>query len=276
MFDNIRRIVIPGIFLLWALTGPAPIARADTTPHGHDCNSATEIALNTDIRSALADKTDFAVYRMVLEQRGLIDVWTDPGSFDVSGMDLLDSSCKAVPGVFPGTSVITGQYSKITVPSLNVNPAESVWTLDPGVYFIRLHPNPARVFRKPFTIHNRFTPHYGHECKTAEPVEVTGVVDTALLYPQDQEMFRVTTETPGRIYAWITGPLAASKEPVISSYFPDCSRAADRLLHDQSGTVTTVILLEPGTYYLSVEPGKPDALRSFTLHLEFVPEFIWL
>ena len=56
---------------------------------------------------------------------------------------------------------------------------------------------------------------HGHECKTAEPVEVTGV------------------------------------------YFPDCSRAADRLLHDESGTVTTVILLEPGTYYLSVEPGDP-------------------
>ena len=75
--------------------------------------------------------------------------------------------------------------------------------------------------------------------------------------------------------AW---PRVKTAEPVevTGVYFPDCSRAADRLLHDESGTVTTVILLEPGTYYLPVEPGEPDAVGSFTLHLEFVPEFIWL
>ena len=57
--------------------------------------------------------------------------------------------------------------------------------------------------------------------------------------------------------AW---PRVKTAEPVevTGVYFPDCSRAADRLLHDESGTVTTVILLEPGTYYLSVEPGEPD------------------
>ena len=29
-------------------------------------------------------------------------------------------------------------------------------------------------------------------------------------------------------------------------------------------------------FVISVEPGEPDAVGSFTLHFEFVPEFIWL
>src|SRR5690242_12674286 len=103
MFDNLRRLLMPRICLLLSLTISARKARADVIPHGHDCNTATEIALNTDTRSALADTTDFAVYRIILLQGGLIDVWTDVGSFDVSGMDLLDPSCKAGPGVFFGT-----------------------------------------------------------------------------------------------------------------------------------------------------------------------------
>jgi hypothetical protein len=213
---------------------------------------------------------------MVLDQRGLIDIWTDAASFDVWAIDLLDSSCKTIPGVSAGSSAVTGTYSKITVPSMNVMPGQSVWTLAPGAYFMRLHPDPARVSQVPFTVHSKFTPHYGHNCQTAEPVKLTGSIDGALLYADDREVFRVTTEKPGRIYAWTTGPLSPSKEPAIDLYFADCSKAIGQFLNDEGGPVTRSTIFEPATYYVSVEPRRTDSLGKFTLHLEFLPEHYWL
>jgi hypothetical protein len=31
------------------------------------------------------------------------------------------------------------------------------------------------------TVHNKFTPHFGHDCATAEPVALSGMIDGALL-----------------------------------------------------------------------------------------------
>jgi hypothetical protein len=270
MRKNIRIALIGAFWGVFSLTVSAATAAAADISHSHNCATATEIGVNSDTRAALFDSTDFAVYRMVLDRRGLIDVWTDPGSFSVWDVDLLDSSCQLIPDVQAGKSFITGEYSKITVPSFNIKPIDNVWTLPAGVYFIRLHPDPVLKGGEPFVFHTKFVAHYGHDCKTAEPLPASGSIDGALLYPGDREVFRVAINPPSRIHAWTTGPLGRWNQPDINLYFSDCSRANEMELNDEMPTGILTVPLEVGTYYLSVEPFKQDFLGPFTLHFEFV------
>jgi hypothetical protein len=265
-----KSIRIALIILLWTtltLASSANAIAADTA-HGHDCSTATDIALNSQTQVLLFDNTDFAVYRLVLDQRGLIDVWTDPGSFSVWDIDLLDATCRIVPGIFPATSLTTGQYSKITVPSLNILPGENVWTLPTGVYLIRLHPDPVLKQGDPFLVHVKFVAHYGHDCASAEPIPTTGTIEGALLYAQDREVFRVPINPPAKIHVWTTGPMA--NQPVIDLLDAGCGTVTGIDVDEESeqGIVTTT--LEVGTYYLAIEPFKDDVLGPFTVHFEFL------
>jgi hypothetical protein len=240
---------------------------ADIT-HGGTCATATPIALNSSVRAALNDPTDIAVYRLILGQRGVMDVWTDPGSFTVWDFDLLNATCEPVASVFAGTSIITGHYAKITVPSVNIPPMESVWTLGPGTYFIRLHPAPVLVQGEPFMFHTKFTAHYGHDCATAEPMPKSGTIEGTLLYPEDREVFRVPVNPPAKIHAWTTGPFATPDQPKLDLYFSDCSGAYDMEANDESKPGMVSTMLEVGTYYIAVEPFKPDLLGHYTLRVE--------
>jgi hypothetical protein len=269
MFYNLRTALISGFSLVLALAVSTPIAKADVHPHGHDCTTATQINLNQDEQAVLVDSNDFAVYRIVLDRRGLIDVWTDPGSFDVWGIDLLNALCEPVPSVSAGTSVITGGYSKITIPTFKVRPAEDVWTLGPGVYFIRLHPDPGRVFQDAFTVHNKFTPHFGHDCATAEPIALSGATDGELLYAKDREVFRITTGTPGRLHVWTLGSFPPVDAPEVGLFFADCSSAIEQVFEDETGAGITNPLFKAGTYYVAVQPYESYSLGPFTLRVEF-------
>src|SRR5262249_38480266 len=138
-------------------------------------------------------------------------------------MELLDSSCRPVPGVNADESLVTGQWAEITVPHEKMFSFErNVWTLPSGVYFVRILPNPVSVFQETFTFHTRFIPHYGHDCATADPVQLSGSVDGELLYAADREMFTMTTTEPGQIHVWMTGPLMPAKEPLIRLYSAGC------------------------------------------------------
>jgi hypothetical protein len=270
MSKSVRIALITGFSAVLTLMLSAATAGAADIAHGHDCATASPIAANSDTRAVLFDSTDFAVYRMVLDQRGLIDVWTDPGTFSVWDVDLLDSSCQVIQGVQPGKSLITGEYSKISVPSFNIKPLDNVWTLPAGVYFIRLHPDPVLQGGEPFVFHTKFVAHYGHDCATAEALPASGSIDGALLSLGDREVFRVAINPPARIHAWTTGPLGRWNQPDINLHFSDCSRASEMELNDETPTGILTVPLEVGTYYLSVEPFKQDFLGSFTLHFEFV------
>ena len=249
------------------LTFATPPARANELLHGHDCATASRIGANAETRSLLSNSNDIAVYRVVIEQRGLFDVWTDPGSFDVWDMDLLDAKCEAVPGVSGGVSSLTGKYSKITVPSINPIRLESVWTMEPGTYFIRLHPAPVLAKGAPFIFHTRFTPHFGHECSTAEALPPSRFVESAMLYDEDREVFAITLQGRSEIRAWTTGPLEGAKAPVLSLHLADCSRAFLQEYQDGTGMITTP--LPAGTYYIAVQPAKPDLLGPYRLHIEY-------
>jgi hypothetical protein len=270
MPEIIRIALVTAFLLVLALALSPAIVLADDISHGHDCVTASQINSNGNTRAVLFDRTDFAVYRMVLDQRGLIDVWTDPGDFSVWDVDLLDSSCRLIPNVHGGKSVMTGQYSKITVPSLNIQPIDNVWTLPAGVYFLRLHPDPVLKGGEPFIFHTKFVAHYGQDCATAEPLPASGSIDGALLYQGDREVFRVKINPPARIHAWTTGPLGRWNQPDINLRFSDCSGATEMELNNDTPTGMLTVPLEVGTYYLSVEPFKRDFLGPFTLHFEFV------
>lgn len=260
------------IVLLWtilALTFSVTSAIAADLTHGHDCSTATDIGLNSQTRVVLFDNTDFAVYRLVLHQRGLIDVFTDPGSFSVWDIDLLDAACQVVPAIFPATSLTTGKYSEITVPSLNIIPAQNVWTLPSGVYFIRLHPDPVLRHGDPFLVHIKFVAHYGHDCASAEPILPPGSIEGALLYTQDREVFRVAINPPAKIHVWTTGPEPAN-QPVVDLLHTDCVAAAELDVHEESEAGIFTRTLEVGTYYLAVEPFKNNLPGPFTLHVEFL------
>jgi hypothetical protein len=270
MPKNIRIALIAMLWGVFALTAsPATAAAADIS-HGHDCLAAAEIGVNSDTRAVLFDSRDFALYRMVLDRRGLIDMWTDPGSFSVWDVDLLDSSCQLIPNVHAGKSFITRGYSKITVPSFNIKPIDTVWTLPAAVYFIRLNPDPVLKGGEPFVFHTKFVAHFGHDCATAEQLPVSGSIDGALLYADDREVFRVAVDPPARIHAWTTGPLGRWNQPDIILRFSDCSNASELELNDETPTGLLTVPLEVSTYYLSVEPFKQDFLGLFTLHVEFV------
>jgi len=270
MSRDIRITLVAIVSTVLALSLSSVTGFAADITHGHDCPTASQIALNSDTRAVLYDSTDFAVYRLVLAERGLIDVWTDPGSFSVWDIDLLDSSCEAVPGVGPGSSMMTAEYSKITIPSFAIKPMANVWTLPAGVYYIRLHPDPVLKGGEPFIFHTKFIAHYGHDCASAEPVPVSHTIDGALLYPQDREVFRVIVNPPARIHAWTTGPLGRWSQPSIDLRLFDCSSAGEMTVDDESEDGIVTMLLEAGTYYLAVEPFKQDFLGPFTLHLELL------
>src|SRR5690348_10385865 len=156
MFWNIGRLLTLGFSIIGILTITAPSAQADDWSHGHDCTTAKEISPNSVNHGVLTDSYDIAVYRVVLDRRGLIDVWTDPGSFTVWDMELLDASCIPVPHVNGAVSVVTGKYSKITVPAIGIEPEDTVWTLPKGVYFIRMYPAPVLFNGEPFIFHVKF------------------------------------------------------------------------------------------------------------------------
>ena len=270
MSHNFRMALISGSSLILTLAlSISPARAADMHPHGHDCATATQINLNQDERVLLTDSRDFAVYRIVLDRRGLIDIWTDPGSFDVWGMDLLNASCEPVPRVSGGTSAITGGYSKITVPTFKVRPGEDVFTLEPGVYYIRMHPDPGRVFQDAFTVHNKFIPHFGHDCGTAEPIALSSATNGALLYDKDREVFQFTADKPGRVHVWTLGAFAPADAPEIGLFFGDCSSAIEQLSSDETDAGITGTILDLGTYYVAVQPFGSKSLGPFTLRLKF-------
>jgi len=272
MSKNIRIALIAVLSAVLRLTvSPASSIAADIA-HGHDCSRASQIPLNSDTRAVLYDSADFAVYRMVLDERELLDVWTDPGSFSVWDVDLLDASCETVTGVSPGASVSTGEYSKITVPTFNIKPKENVWTLPAGVYYIRLHPDPVLRGCEPFIFYTKFVAHYGHDCASAQPIPASHAIDGALLYPTDREVFRATVNPPARIHAWTTGPQGRWSQPNIDLRFSNCSSAAELEFDDESPTGIVTMPLEVGTYYLAVEPYKQDFLGPFTLHVDLLKD----
>jgi hypothetical protein len=256
-------------FVLIALTPLAHAATPGPRRLGKDCATARDISLNSDVTATLANTTDNAVYRMSLKQRGLLDVWIDGGALDMWGMELLDSSCRRIPSVIADESLVTHRWAEITVPHKGmVSSDTSIWTLAAGVYFVRIRPNPFGVFQTQLTFHTKFIPHYGHDCDTAEPLKLPDLIRGELLYAEDREVFRVTTTQTGRIHAWTAGPLMPPKQPVIKLIADGCSTNAE--LHTCSDTTRLVTpMLPPGTYYLSVEPGGPNYLGRFTLHVEF-------
>jgi hypothetical protein len=271
MFKRLQRLFLVS-FLLLLGNGFVPVALdAALPPHadGRDCASAGQISLNSDVAATLFNTQDPAVYRMVLDQRGLLDIRIDPGAMDVWDMELLDSSCRPVAGVKAADSMVTREWSEITVPHEKMFSFEtSMWTLPAGVFFVRITPNPVDVFQETFTFHTKFIPHYGHDCATAEPVKLSTSIDGELLYAEDREMFRLTTTEPGEIHAWIAAPLAPPNEPLIGLYSAGCSNSNQRQTGD-GGNGTTTGELAPGIYYLSVEPSTPEHLGPFTLHVEF-------
>jgi len=265
---RVQKTIVLGILVAASCVLFDSSALADT-PHGGDCATATTVELNTEGRGSFAGTDDRAVYRIVLPRRGLLDVWTEPGNLDLSDVQLLDSSCNEVPGVGPGDSVVGNGYMRITVPHLNLKPAESVWTLDPGVYFLRFIPDPVDVFGDPFVFHTNYIPHYGHDFKTAETIAVPASMDGFLLYPQDREVFKFTLPDGAAIHAWTTGPTESAPLPSITLSAAQGAGANDVQLDDATGTGIRTSVLKPGEYYLFVEPRKPDVRDPFTLHIEF-------
>ncbi|PYS50689.1 MAG: hypothetical protein DMG13_20475 [Acidobacteria bacterium] len=268
MLRHSRKTIVLGLALVGVMILFDLIAKADIQ-HGRTCATAMTISLNTEVRGSFAGTSDRAVYRIVLERRGLLDVWTEAGNLDLWNGQLLDSSCQEVPGVGPGDSVLGDGYMRITVPQMNLKPSESVWTLDPGIYFLRFEPDPVDVFGDPFIFHTNYITHYGHDFKTAEPIAFPGSIDGALLYPEDREVFRLTLPEPGAIHAWATGPNPSEALPLINLSFQDSSSAIARQSGDGTGNGFLATVLKPGVYYLALEPRGSDVMGPFTLHVEF-------
>jgi hypothetical protein len=267
MLKETRKIILFGIGAVAALILSDTYVKANTQP-GTDCATATPIALNTEGHGAFRDVNDRVVYRIVLEHRGLFDVWTEAGNLDLWSVELLDSSCNAVAGAGPGESVIANGYMRITVPSINLDPSRSVWTLDSATYFLRFIPNSVDVFREPFIFHTSYTPHYGHGFKSAEPIDIPGSINGALLYPMDREVFRFTLSEPAAIHAWTTGTTSLLVLPPVNLGFADLSSARKNEFNKgpQNEIVTT--LLEPGTYYLFALPATSEMRGGFILHVQ--------
>jgi hypothetical protein len=269
MNTRVQKAIVFGIIVAASRVLLESSALADT-PHGRDCATAATIELNTEAGGTFADTEDRIVYRIVLERRGLLDVWTEAGNLDLWDAELLDSSCNKVAGVGPGNSVVRNRYMRITVPHVNLKPEENVWTLDAGVYFLRFSPDPVDVFGDPFVFHTSFTPHYGHDIRTAEYVSVPASVDGLLLYPEDREVFRVQLPYSGEIHAWTTGPNESAALPSISLSGPPIANETDLELNDTTWQPIQTSVLKPGDYYLSLEPMQPDLPGPFTLHVEFM------
>lgn len=247
-----------GLALIWSLAIPA--AFASDVPHGRTCATAAQIQPGVWQQAALADANDRAVYRVVMDKRGLLDVRAYKPSADIGKVELLNSACEPMRMAGAGTSVVTGENSLLTTPS-------ALWTLAPGAYFIRFEPS-SNGMSRPFTFQVMLTPHYGHDCATAEPMSLVTAKSGELLYPEDREVFRVDLKEEGYIHAWATGPLAAPNQPHVDLYYADCSFSRDMQFADETGLGIATAVLPAGTYYLGVRP-QPNTLGRFTLHVEF-------
>jgi hypothetical protein len=245
--------------LCWTLLGAvaAPAVWASDFPHGRDCATANPIQLGVEERTQLTNAKDRAVYRVVLEERGLLDVKANSDG-EAANAELLDSACNPIGIVSGGTSISTGEKALITTPS-------TLWTLNPGVYFVRFDAAGTKGSGNPFTFEAIFTAHYGHDCLTAEPMELAGTKDGELLYPEDREVFRVDLAEPGQIHAWTTGPLEA---PYVDIYPASCSTSIKMEAIEEPGVGFVTPVLNRGTYFLSVRP-EPNALGRFTINVEF-------
>ena len=185
------------------------------------------------------------------------------------GMELLDSSCRLISNAIADVSLVSGRWAEITVPHQGIVSTDaSLWTLGPGVYFVRIRRNPFDAFQERLMFRTSFIPHYGHDCATAEPLKIPGLIEGEMVYAEDREVFRVTTTQTGRIHAWTTGPQTSRKEPLIKLSLVNCSGKTELCVdNDTTGLVTRV--LPPGTYYLSAEPRRPRYLGKYTLHVDF-------
>lgn|SRR3989442_38682 len=81
MLKQTRKIILFGIGAVAALILSDTYVKASIQP-GTDCATATPIALNTEAHGAFRDVNDRVVYRIVLEHRGLFDVWTEAGNLE--------------------------------------------------------------------------------------------------------------------------------------------------------------------------------------------------
>src|ERR1019366_8827884 len=163
MFNTIVRNTFLGFCMTLIWTVGAPIAQASDLPHGHDCATAKQVQPEAEEVVAFANASDRAVYRVVLDERGLLDVRADFGSPAAANVTLLDSSCSPIRPV-GSISVMTGTV--LTTPS-------NIWTLGPGTYFVRFEPVGAKLSGNSFSFGTNFTAHYGHDCSTAEPMKLS-------------------------------------------------------------------------------------------------------
>jgi hypothetical protein len=260
MFKRILRNPLPVLCLalLWAIA--TPIALASDVTHGRDCATATAVKLGVDERVILDGAGDRAVYRFGLDNRGLLDIQITSGNSSGLNAELLNSSCNVMRSVSGGVSRVTGKPALITVPG-------NMWTLDPGLYFVRFSPAAKPAFRSSFTFATVFTPHYGHDCATAEPMGLSMTKSGELLYAEDREVFRVDLAEAGQIHAWVTDD---SHQPYLNLHYADCSFAGEVQFVDETTGGIVSATLAPGTYYLSVRP-EPNAIGPYDLTLEFSP-----
>jgi len=194
-----------------------------------------------------------------------MDIWT---------MQLLDSSCRPITAVNGGMSVVSGDYARLTIPSTDLFGEETVFTLGPDTYYVEINADRIDVFGDAFTIHAKFTPHYGHDCKTAEPMSLNASMKGKLLYEGDQEVFRLATTEPGVFHAVATSE--GEELPLIVLYRSDCSNGSGLLVsnRDEIGIATSV--LAPGVYFMSVAPAGPKPAGNYVLTVAFTSEDLML
>jgi hypothetical protein len=254
---------------LWVLLTPAASSAADL-PHGRDCGTATSIHLGAKVETAFSNSSDRAVYRIVLNTRGLIDVVMSDGDANVGNVELLDSSCQPLR-LAAGTSMITGRISELTIPS-------PIWTLGPGTYFVRLYPSATAVWGARFGFEATFRPHFGHDCATAEPVSAnssgSASINGELLYAEDRQVFRVVVSEASQIRAWTSGPLTVPNQPYVDLLLADCSSGAELQSFDTTTNGMSTVALLPGIYYLAIIP-EPHTLGSYTLTVEWLAADLW-
>jgi hypothetical protein len=254
---------------LWILLTPAASSAADL-PHGRDCNTATAIQFGAKVETAFSNSGDRAVYRVVLNARGLLDVMMSDGDAHVGDVELLDSSCQPLR-LGAGPSMITGRISKLSIPS-------PVWTLGPGTYFVRLSPSSRAVWGARFGFEAAFRPHFGHDCATAEPVSASNSgsasIDGELLYPEDRQVFRIVVGEPSQIRAWTSGPLIPPNQPYVDLLMADCSSGAELQAFDSLTNGMATVTLLPGIYYLAIVP-EPHTLGTYTLTVEWLAAERW-
>ena len=246
-----KTLLLVTLAILWA--GAARPAWATDIAQGRDCATALTVQPGVLQNGVLAGPGDRAVYRLVLEKRSILNVTADFGNIEVRHVELLDSTCNPIQFRGFGNSVIS-------IPS-------PLWTLAPGVYFIRFAGTPSPLLGLPFTFEVNVTPHFGHDCATAEPLSALGPKEGELLYPEDLEVFRVDLGAPGKIHAWTSGPREGTDEPYLDLLMADCATPVETQYSSDALGVFSVTL-NPGTYYLSIRP-EPHTLGKYTLYVEF-------